>query len=208
MEYIVYTRAIEQLAMILFATAFVLIGFSVIGALWGTVIGYALAALSSVVIFKFYMPKYIPKPTGDFKFPFREELKLAGMLVKFSIPVIITAIAEMLIYNICTLIMGRFLSLESIGFFTAADPIARLPLMISISVATTILPASSEAFIIVCSSNVYRSCFIFRTDFKIALLSNSRLCSRGSCFGNTVCWYDILFHICNINQYYSRYRKP
>ena len=146
MEYIVYTRAIEQLGMILFATGFVLIGFSVIGALWGTVIGYALAALSSVLIFKFYMPKYIPKPDGEFKFPFRDEIKLGFMLVKFSIPVIITAIAEMLIYNICTLIMGRFLTMESIGFFTAADPIARLPLMISISVATTILPASSEAF--------------------------------------------------------------
>ena len=146
MEYIVYTRAIEQLSMILIATAFVLIGFSVIGALWGTVIGYALAALSSVIIFKFFMPKYIPQPTDDFVFPFREELKLGIMLVKFAIPVIITAIAEMIIYNICTLIMGRFLSLESIGFFTAADPIARLPLMISISVATTILPASSEAF--------------------------------------------------------------
>lgn len=146
MEYIVYTRAIEQLAMILFATAFVLIGLSVVGALWGTVIGYALAAVSSVVIFKFYMGKYIPEASDDFEFPIREELKLGLMLVKFSIPVIITAIAEMLIYNICTLIMGRFLTLEDIGFFTAADPIARLPLMISISVATTILPASSEAF--------------------------------------------------------------
>ena len=146
MEYIVYTRAIEQLGMILFATAFVLIGFSVIGALWGTVIGYALAAVSSVLIFKFFMPKYIPQPTGDFEFSLRDELKLGIVLVRFSIPVIITAIAEMLIYNICTLIMGRFLTLADIGFFTAADPIARLPLMISISVATTILPASSEAF--------------------------------------------------------------
>ena len=52
MEYILYTRAIEQLFMILFATAFVLIGFSTIGALWGTVIGYALAAFSAVYIFK------------------------------------------------------------------------------------------------------------------------------------------------------------
>ena len=146
MEYIVYTRAVEQLCMILFATAFVLIGLSVVGALWGTVIGYGLAALSSVLIFKFYMPKYIPQPTDDFVFSFRDELKLGFMLVKFSIPVIITAIAEMLIYNICTLIMGRFLTMADIGFFTAADPIARLPLMISISVATTILPASSEAF--------------------------------------------------------------
>lgn len=146
MEYIVYTRAIEQLSMILLATAFVLIGLSVVGALWGTVIGYALAALSSVIIFKLYMGKYIPQPTDDFEFPLRAELKLGLMLIKFAIPVIITAIAEMLIYNICTLIMGRFLTLADIGFFTAADPIARLPLMISISVATTILPASSEAF--------------------------------------------------------------
>ena len=48
MEYIVYTRAVEQLGMILCATAFVLIGFSTVGALWGTVIGYSLAAVSAI----------------------------------------------------------------------------------------------------------------------------------------------------------------
>jgi len=93
-----------------------------------------------------YMPKYIPKPSEDFVFTRRDELELAFTLVKFSIPVIITAIAEMLIYNICTIAMGKFLTFQDVGFFAAADPISRLPLMISISVATTILPASSEAF--------------------------------------------------------------
>lgn len=146
MEYIVYTRAVEQLGMILFAIAFVLIGFSVVGALWGTVIGFAVAAVSAVYIFKYHMAKYIPPASNDFEFTFKDELRLAGTLVKFSIPVIITAIAEMLIYNICTMVMGKFLTLEAVGFFAAADPISRLPLMISISVATTILPASSEAF--------------------------------------------------------------
>ena len=92
------------------------------------------------------MGKYIPKASDDFIFTRKDELKLAGTLVKFSIPVIITAIAEMLIYNICTIVMGRFLTFADIGFFAAADPIARLPLIISISIATTILPASSEAF--------------------------------------------------------------
>ncbi|MBE6501472.1 MAG: flippase [Methanobrevibacter thaueri] len=146
MEYIVYTRAVEQMFMILFATAFVLIGLSAVGAVWGTVIGYALAALSAVYIFKVYMPKYIPEYTDDFVFTHKDELKLGIKLVKFAIPVIITAIAEMLIFNICTIVMGKFLTLAEVGFFGAADPIARLPLMISISVATTILPASSEAF--------------------------------------------------------------
>ena len=146
MEYIVYTRAVEQLGMILFATAFVLIGFSTVGALWGTVIGYSLSVVSAIYIFKVYMPKYIPKASEDFVFTRRDELHLAGVLVKFSIPVIITAIAEMLIYNICTIVMGKFLTFEDIGFFAAADPIARLPLIISVSIATAILPASSEAF--------------------------------------------------------------
>nr|WP_296894754.1 flippase [uncultured Methanobrevibacter sp.] len=175
MEYIVYTRAVEQLFMILFAVGFILMGLSVVGAVWGTVIGYALAAFTAVYIFKVYMPKYIPKYSDDFKFSHSQELKLALMLIKFAIPVIITAIAEMLIFNICTLVMGKFLTLESVGFFTAADPISRLPLMISISVATTILPASSEAFklkdiVAVCSSNVYWTCLICCSYFTGILL--------------------------------------
>lgn len=146
MEYIVYTRAVEQLGMILFATAFVLIGLSTVGALWGTVLGYSLSVVAALYIFKFHMGKFIPKASDDFVFTRRDELKLATTLLKFSIPVIITAIAEMLIYNICTIVMGRFLTFDEIGFFAAADPISRLPLIISVSIATTILPASSEAF--------------------------------------------------------------
>ena len=146
MEYIVYTRAVEQLGMILFATAFVLIGLSTVGALWGTVLGYSLSVVAAIYIFKFHMKKFMPEASKNFEFTRRDELKLAGTLVKFSIPVIITAIAEMLIYNICTIVMGRFLTFDDIGFFAAADPIARLPLIISVSIATTILPASSEAF--------------------------------------------------------------
>lgn len=80
MEYIVYTRAVEQLGMILFATAFVLIGFSVTGALWGTVIGFAAAAVSAVYIFRHHMAKYIPPASVDFKFTWRDELDLAIIL--------------------------------------------------------------------------------------------------------------------------------
>lgn len=131
MEYIVYTRAVEQLGMILFATAFVLIGLSTVGALWGTVLGYSLSVVAAVYIFKVHMPKYIPKPSEGFVFTMKDRMKLATTLVKFSIPVIITAVAEMLIYNICTIVMGKFLTLADIGFFAAADPISRLPLIIS-----------------------------------------------------------------------------
>ena len=76
----------------------------------------------------------------------RQELSLAKTLIFFSIPVTIAALAEMGIYSICTLLMGAFLPAVAIGYFTAADPIARLPLVVSNSLATTILPATSEAY--------------------------------------------------------------
>ena len=146
MEYILYTRAIEQIFMILMATALVLLGLSTLGAVLGSVLGFVASALSAVYIFKRYMGKYIPPANPDFKFKFKEELQLAKTLIFFSIPVTVAALAEMGIYSICTLIMGGFLPAVAIGYFTAADPIARLPLVISNSLATTILPATSEAY--------------------------------------------------------------
>lgn len=146
MEYILYTRAIEQIGMILFATALVILGFSTFGAVLGSVFGFAASALAAVYIFKKYMGKYIPSPSPEFKFSIKEELILAKRLIFFAVPVSITALAEMLLYSVCTLIMGTFLTATAIGYFTAADPISRLPLIVSNSLATTILPAASEAY--------------------------------------------------------------
>ena len=146
MEYILYTRAIEQIFMILMATALVLLGLSTLGAVLGSVLGFVASAISAVYIFKKYMGKYIPPANPDFKFPLKDELSLAKTLIFFSIPVTVAALAEMGIYSICTLLMGAFLPAVAIGYFTAADPIARLPLVVSNSLATTILPATSEAY--------------------------------------------------------------
>jgi len=148
MEYILYTRAIEQIFMILFATALVILGLSTLGAVLGSVLGFVGSSVSAVYIFKKYMKKYLPPANPDFKFPLKEELKLAKRLVFFAIPVSITGLAEMGIYSICTLIMGTFLTATTIGYFTAADPISRIPLIVSSSLATTILPAASEAYAI------------------------------------------------------------
>lgn len=146
MDYILYTRAIEQLFMIIFAVALVMIGLSAFGAVLGSALGFALSALSAYIIFKKHMGKYIRKPSPDFEFSKKQEMELAVSLISFSIPVTVAALAEMCIYSACTIIMGYFLTSETIGYYTAADPIGRLPLMISSSLATTILPAVSEAF--------------------------------------------------------------
>lgn len=147
MEYIVATRAVEQIVMILCASGFILIGLQATGGVLGSVVGFMASASTGYIIYKKYMGNFIQKKRSEnFNFTRRDELKLAKQLIFFSIPVTITALAEMVIYSISTIIMGVFLTNNLIGYFTAADPIARLPLTISISIATTILPAASAAY--------------------------------------------------------------
>lgn len=146
MEYVVITRAVEQVFMIVFAVVLVMLGFYAAGAVIGTGIGFMASAVSAIIIFKKYMWKYLPSLDPEHKFNFRQELGLIKTLLIFSIPVIITALSEMTIYGASLVILGIFMATKFSGYYNAVDPIARLPLVISLSVATAILPAASEAF--------------------------------------------------------------
>ena len=146
MEYILATRAVEQVSMIVFATLLVILGYSAFGAVIGSVIGFAASAILSVIIFQKYMWKYVPKPKVEYKFSLKEELNLAKQMVFFAIPVTVTALAEMLIFAISTFVIAKLMGDLYTGYFGAADPISRFPLIISTSLATTILPAVSAAF--------------------------------------------------------------
>ena len=145
MEYVVATRAIEQIFMIIFAVLFVMIGFYAAGAVIGTGFGFIASAISAVVIYEKLLKDYLPPVDPENKLNFQEELGLMKVLLGFSIPVIITALSEMAIYDISVFAIGIFLATKAVGYYTAADPIARLPLIISLSVATAVLPAASEA---------------------------------------------------------------
>lgn len=146
MEYVVVTRLVEQVFMIIFATILVMIGFYAAGAVIGTAIGFAGSAVAAALIFKKFLWKELPKPAPEDAFNFRQEVGLIIKLLKFSIPVIITALAEMAIYDISVFVLFALMATEFTGYYTSADPIARLPLVISTSVATAVLPAASEAF--------------------------------------------------------------
>ncbi|MBM4241061.1 MAG: flippase [Euryarchaeota archaeon] len=145
MEYIVATRAVEQIFMITSAVVLVAIGFYAAGAVIGTGFGFMASAGSAVIIFRKYMWKYFPEPDPENKLSFREELGLVRKLLAFSIPVIITALSEMAIYDISTFVIGVYMAAKYVGYYTVADPVARLPLVISLAVATAVLPGASEA---------------------------------------------------------------
>lgn len=143
MEYILVSRSIEQIAMISSAFILILIGFSVIGAIFGSIIGFLFSLISVLIILNKYFHDII---SGMFKIDldFKNEIKIAYKIISFSVPVILIAISEIGIYSMTTTIMPLFLTISEIGYFGISEPIARLPLMISNSLATTMLPVSSE----------------------------------------------------------------
>lgn len=143
MTYIMITRAIEQIFMISLAVAFIIAGFYVLGAVIGTIIGFGIAAFSAVLLYKGDMwkdLKNVIKPENHMS-----EFKLAKKLLIFSSPIIITGLAELTLFDTGTYIIKLFMDFSAVGYYNIASPIARLPLVISSSVAVALLPAASEA---------------------------------------------------------------
>lgn len=143
MELIVVSRGVEQLFTIILGIALVAIGFYAAGAVLGIGLGFLVSALISYILYRKYISSMFAKP--KMKIGLKKELSLLKTLALFSIPVTITALSEMAIYDTSTFFITYFMAIQFTGYYTTADPIARIPLIISISVATVILPAASEA---------------------------------------------------------------
>ncbi|MDO5825354.1 MAG: flippase [Methanosphaera sp.] len=144
-EYTVYNRLAEQISTIVFAIVFIFAGLYAMGAVLGTAFGFIVSAITAVFLYKRYINPLFEDAT-PLKLSFDEEVKLLWMLIKFAIPVAVTALSEMAIYDIGTLVIGTLMLSKDVGFYNAADPISRIPLIISLSISTVLLPAASEAY--------------------------------------------------------------
>jgi stage V sporulation protein B len=144
-EYTVYNRLAEQVSTIIFACVFIFAGLYAMGAVLGTAFGFIVSALTAVFLYKRYISPLLDDAT-PLKMSFNEELKLLWVLIKFAVPVAVTALSEMAIYDIGTFIIGILMLSTDVGFYNAADPISRIPLVISLSISTVLLPAASEAY--------------------------------------------------------------
>jgi stage V sporulation protein B len=140
---IMVSKAVEQIFMIGLSVIFILAGFYVFGAVIGTLIAFGLASLAALIIFKLYIWDDL-KDTKKLENNV-DEYKLAKNLLIFSLPIIITGLAELTLFQTGTYILKIFMDTASVGYYNVASPIARLPLTISSSVAVTLLPAASEA---------------------------------------------------------------
>ena len=146
-EYTVYDRMAEQLATIVFAVVFVYCGLYAMGAVLGGAFGFIVSAITAVLLYKKYIsPMFYSEDSLDLSL--KEELELLWMLICFAVPVAITALSEMAIYDVGTLVIGVFMLSTDVGFYNAADPISRIPLVISLSISTVLLPATAEAYVL------------------------------------------------------------
>lgn len=148
-------KAFEQSFTIIFAILLILANFYVAGAVIGTAIGYVFTGIAAFILFRKYAWKLIKvprqrshrlNPKDAYKnFTRKDELKLVRMLLLFSVPVFLSGLGELFMYDMGTWVLGVYLPSQYVGYYGAASPIARLPLMISMSVATAVLPATSAA---------------------------------------------------------------
>lgn len=141
---IVITKAFEQIFMISSAIVLILLGFYVAGAVIGTSIGFIFSLLAGYYLYR----KGLGKRLKNVKLTFttKEELALAKALLIFAFPVLITGLAEILLFDaIGNYVVGAYMASQYIGYYGAATPVARLPLIISMAVATAVLPATAEA---------------------------------------------------------------
>ena len=144
MTSIFFSKFIEQIFTIICASALVIVGWYAAGAVIGTALGFLASLLGTYYLFRKDMNNYYTSHEFT-KITFKEELNIMVTIMKFSIPVVISGIAEIFLYDTGTFFIGMFLPAFYAGFFTNASAIARIPLIIANSVSTSILPATSEA---------------------------------------------------------------
>lgn len=132
MDYLLITRVAEQFFMITIATILVIMGFGVLGAVIGSIIGFACASFTAYIIFNKKIKddlKNVIKPLKTVN-----ERKLAKKLLIFSIPIIITGIAELAIFETGNFAIFILMGKTMAGYYNVISPVARLPLIISSSV--------------------------------------------------------------------------
>lgn len=118
-NHLVYSAAVQAIGgatRLVFAIAFVLAGFGALGAFFGYVVGYAIAAVFGVTVlyFKFYEP-YEKAP--------RYEPGLPRRLLEYSVPLTATRSANVVDKQIDIVLVGVFLNPVAVAFYTLAKQI-------------------------------------------------------------------------------------
>ncbi|WP_290814628.1 flippase [Halovivax sp.] len=135
--YSAVVRATGGVARLIFAVAFVMAGFGALGAFFGYVVGYAIAAVFGITVLYFQLyARHDPAP--------RMEPGLSRRLLEYSVPLTATRGANVLDKQIDIVLVGIFLNPAAVAFYTLAKQITDFVLAPAESLGFVISPNFGE----------------------------------------------------------------
>ena len=137
LEYSAAVQAISGATRLVFAVGFVLLGFGAIGALFGYIVGYALAgAIGLAVLYRRFYGEYEPAE--------KYEEGLSRRLLEYSVPLTATRSANVIDKRIDVVLVGVFLTPAAVAFYQLGKQIVDFVLAPAESLGFTISPNFGE----------------------------------------------------------------
>jgi len=135
--YSALVQAISGAARLVFVVAFVLAGFGALGAFFGYIVGYAVAAVIGMGIL--YYGFYVRYDAAD-----EYEDGLSRRLLEYSVPLTATQSANVIDKQIDIVLVGAFINPAAVAFYTLAKQITEFVLAPAASLGFTISPNFGE----------------------------------------------------------------
>ncbi|MXV63977.1 oligosaccharide flippase family protein [Natronorubrum sp. JWXQ-INN-674] len=137
LQYSAIVQAVSGFARLVFAVGFALLGLGALGAFFGYVVGYTIAALLGVGLL--YYKYYRPYDAAD-----TYEDGLSKRLLEYSVPLTATRSANVVDKQIDTVLVGIFLTPTAVAFYTLGKQITDFVLAPAESLGFTISPNFGE----------------------------------------------------------------
>ncbi|MFC6718553.1 flippase [Natrialbaceae archaeon GCM10025810] len=137
---LVYSATVQASAgvvRLVFAVGFVLLGFGALGALFGYIVGYAVAgAVGMILLYRSVYGRYHPAK--------RYEPGLSRRLLEYSVPLMATQSANVIDKQIDVVLVGVFLNPTAVAFYTLGKQVTDFVLAPAESLGFTISPNFGE----------------------------------------------------------------
>ncbi|WP_436347589.1 oligosaccharide flippase family protein [Natronorubrum sp. FCH18a] len=137
---LVYSAGVQALsgfARLVFAVGFALLGLGALGAFFGYIVGYAIAAVVGLALL--YYTYYAPYDAAE-----TYEDGLSRRLLEYSVPLTATRSANIVDKQIDTVLVGVFLTPTAVAFYTIAKQITDFVLSPAEALGFTISPNFGE----------------------------------------------------------------
>ena len=137
-EFSAITSNLQAIVRTSLTILFLLLGFNLLGALAGNIIGYAVAGVCGVIILRIVLPR---KNENKCKVPFRDDTKA---LVQYGMPIFGTFLLSGITPLYQNLVLANFTTDVAIGNFKAAFNFASMMALLSFPITTALLSGFSK----------------------------------------------------------------